>query len=124
LAIGINFLLFGRAVEDSRNSPDQRKQVGPPARLDSLFGKEFLHGREPFVVVSGVKVGGQRQLFQVIQAVDLLPFLFRLCNRGQEQRREDGDDGDDDEQFDQREGPTFAMEAVALGWRASVWWIV
>lgn len=62
-----------------------------------------LDGRERFVVVAGVEVGGVAELFVAVEAVNLLRFAFGLGERGQKHGREDGDDRDDDEQFDQSE---------------------
>src|SRR6185369_12070150 len=50
-----------------------------------------------FVIIAGIHLPGQLQLFEVVETGDPLRFHFCLGQGGQQHGGEDGDDGDDDE---------------------------
>ena len=55
-------------------------------------------------VVIGVKCVCNAELTQVRHALDASAPFFGFRQRGQKQRRQNGDDGNDDQEFDQCEG--------------------
>ena len=60
------------------------------------------------VVLIGVHVDREPELFEVIDAGDAFGGFLGVRKGGEQHRREDRNDGDDDEQFDEREGAVAA----------------
>jgi hypothetical protein len=59
--------------------------------------------REPVIVVLLLQLPCQLKLFQIARAGDGLCLVFRLGQRWQQKRGENGDDGDDHEKSDEGE---------------------
>lgn len=59
--------------------------------------------RQPALVVGGIHLGGERQLFEIVEATSLLPAGFCLIQRWQQQCGEDGNYGNHHQHFDQGE---------------------
>ena len=77
--------------------------ISPPVVLRRQCGLHFPAGGQDIVGLGGVKLHEEPDLFQVVQATDLLAFAFGLGQCWQQHSGQDGDDGNDDQQFNERE---------------------
>ena len=89
----------------SRPSHDIIDPVVEPAGGDGFFGAgdgEVIG--DSFVVVSGIEVPAEDELFVIAETHDALGLSLGLAQRRQEHTGQDGDDGNDYQQFDEGEG--------------------
>jgi hypothetical protein len=63
---------------------------------------------EAIAIVATVHFGGERQLLDIVEAVDFLPLSLGLGQRRQQQGGQDGNDSNNHQQLDQREGAAMS----------------
>ncbi len=73
-----------------------------PERLGQSHGLAAVEN-QPLAVVAGIHGPGQNHLFLIVHTLDAAGRVFRLRERGQEQRGENGDDRNDNQKFDEGE---------------------
>jgi hypothetical protein len=85
-----------------------RKQIVEPRRSVLLAAHKREGPGEAIAIVATVHFGGERQLLDIVEAVDFLPLSLGLGQRRQQQGGQDGNDSNNHQQLDQREGAAMS----------------
>src|SRR6266536_599344 len=87
-----------------------KKQITSPGLGTRNSVRIEFGWRKPVLIVIGVQEQCKAHLSEVVQAACLLALLLRARQRGKEQTRQNRDDGDHDQELDQSEASSRAVE--------------